>query len=357
MSNAIDAVSGASGSKLVGRLMANTMLDVMMQMMQAAGVQPSQGTQGALQELRNLINGNLKQACGQCAPPSDDLEDGLQGLGGPQGPGQAGGLNGNDLNQMVGGLLQMLNGVMQLLAQLLKAMQGEGAQGQGGGGSDGGFQPSPEAGNFGNSLPQPPGAPLEGGAGAGASPSPAGPSPTAGTPTPTAGSPSPTTGSPSPTAGSPAPGNVTADPGKGPSGMPAELWQGCVEAGKKTGVDPYVLAAQMEKESQYGKALAGSPSAGDGLMQVEPSTRQAYAGKFQEKMGHAYDHNNQKDQIAMAGVILASKGGDTRNMLQKYNGGDNWTPGTTDSYGRVIKADEYASTVLAKAQEMKGAAV
>jgi len=355
MSNAIDAVSGASGSKLVGRLMANTMLDVMMQMMQAAGVQPSQGTQGALQELRNLINGNLKQACGQCAPPSDDLEDGLQGLGGPQGPGQAGGLDGNDLNQMVGGLLQMLNGVMQLLAQLLKAMQGEGAQGQGGGGGggggggDGGFQPSPQAGSFGNSLPQPAGGPLEGGGHAGPStggaggPSPAGPSPTA--------------GSPAPTAGSPAPGNVTADPGKGPSGMPPELWQGCVEAGKKTGVDPYVLAAQMEKESQYGKALAGSPSAGDGLMQVEPATRQAYAGKFQEKMGHAYDHNNQKDQIAMAGVILASKGGDTKNMLQKYNGGDNWAPGATDSYGRVIKADEYASTVLSRAQEMKGAAV
>lgn len=143
--------------------------------------------------------------------------------------------------------------------------------------------------------------------------------------------------------------------GKGPAGMPAELWQGCQEAAKKTGVDPYLLAAQMEKESQFGKALSGSPSAGDGLMQVEPSTRQAYAGKFEQKMGHAYDHGDPKDQIAMAGVILADKGGDATNMLQKYNGGDNWTPGTTDSYGREIKANEYAASVLAKAQQMKAA--
>jgi soluble lytic murein transglycosylase-like protein len=73
------------------------------------------------------------------------------------------------------------------------------------------------------------------------------------------------------------------------------------------------------------------PGAGDGLMQVEPGTRQAYAGKFQEKMGHAYDHNDPKDQVAMAGVILADKGGDATNMLQKYNGGDHWAPGATDS--------------------------
>ena len=138
--------------------------------------------------------------------------------------------------------------------------------------------------------------------------------------------------------------------------MPAELWKNCVEVGQKTGVDPFVLAAQMEKESQFGKALSGSPSAGDGLMQVEPSTRQAYAGKFEAKMGHAYDHSNPKDQIAMAGVILGDKGGDATNMLQKYNGGDNWTPGTTDSYGREIKANDYAASVIARAQEMKKSA-
>ncbi|MDB5104799.1 MAG: peptidoglycan lytic transglycosylase, Glycoside Hydrolase Family 23-like protein [Fibrobacteres bacterium] len=144
--------------------------------------------------------------------------------------------------------------------------------------------------------------------------------------------------------------------GKPPAAMPADLWESCVASGKKTGVDPYILAAQMEKESRYGKALVGSPSAGDGLMQVEPSTRAAYASRFQAAMGHAYDHASKDDQVALAAVILADKGGTGANMLQKYNGGDNWKPGTCDSYGRVIKADEYASTVLARAQVLRGSA-
>lgn len=149
---------------------------------------------------------------------------------------------------------------------------------------------------------------------------------------------------------------ATGGSGKAPAGMPAELWRDTQEAAQKTGIDPYLLAAQMEKESQFGKGLARSPSGGDGLMQVEPSTRQAYAGKFEQKMGHAYDHNNPKDQIAMAGVILADKGGDATNMLQKYNGGDNWTPGSSDSYQRQTQPIEYASTVIARAEQMKAAA-
>jgi hypothetical protein len=96
-----------------------------------------------------------------------------------------------------------------------------------------------------------------------------------------------------------------------------------------------------------------SQSNGDGLMQVEPTTRQAYAAKFQQKMGHAYDHNSEADQVAMAGVILADKGGSTTNKLMKYNGGDNWQPGVTDSYGRVIEADKYAATVEARARELR----
>jgi hypothetical protein len=58
----------------------------------------------------------------------------------------------------------------------------------------------------------------------------------------------------------------------------------------------------------------------------------------------------------MAAVILADKGGNATNMLQKYNGGDNWKPGTADSYGREIKADEYAASVTARAEEMKKSA-
>lgn len=138
--------------------------------------------------------------------------------------------------------------------------------------------------------------------------------------------------------------------------MPAEQWQGCVEAGQKMGIDPYVLAAQAKQESQFGTALAGGPSAGDGVMQVEPSTRQAYAAKFEEKMGHPYDHSNVKDQIAMAAVILADKGGSEANMLQKYNGGDNWVPGTVDSYNRPILADQYAAKVSASAAQMRAEA-
>jgi hypothetical protein len=145
----------------------------------------------------------------------------------------------------------------------------------------------------------------------------------------------------------------SAEAGKAPDGVPQDMWNDDVEVGKKTGIDPYVLAAQEEKESQFGKALAGSPSGGDGVLQVEPSTRQAYAAKFEAKMGHAYDHSSQKDQIAMAAVIEADKGGSTTNMLEKYNGGDNWAPGATDSYGRQIKADEYAASVTARAEQMK----
>ncbi len=141
--------------------------------------------------------------------------------------------------------------------------------------------------------------------------------------------------------------------GNAPAAMPQDLWELCVAAGQKTGVDPYILAAQMEKESRFGQALNGSPSAGDGLMQVESSTRAAYAGKFLAKMGHAYNHASKADQVAMAAVIISDKGGTVTNMLQKYNGGDNWKPGTCDSYGREIKAAEYASTVIARAKAMQ----
>lgn len=144
----------------------------------------------------------------------------------------------------------------------------------------------------------------------------------------------------------------TADAGKAPAGVPQDIWNEDVEVGKETGADPYVLAAQEEKESQFGKALAGSPSANDGIMQVEPGTRQAYEAKFESKMHHAYD-NSRKDQIAMAAVIEEDKGGSTANKLEKYNGGDNWAPGATDSYGRQIKADEYAASVMARAEQMK----
>ncbi|WP_431289221.1 transglycosylase SLT domain-containing protein [Roseateles chitinivorans] len=283
----------------------------------------------------------------------------LGGLGGPGGLDALGGPGGlSGLSQAPGGaaeiqakltevILQILN---LLINEIMKALQQQqqGAQGGGGGGGGGG---GPSAAS-GAGAPQGVGGP-QGASGA------CGPQGASNAYQPNNAYQAQQPSYAPPVSGSGAPSNVgdvsSTSGGKGPSGMPAELWKDCQEAGKKTGVDPYILAAQMEKESQFGKGLNGSPSAGDGLMQVEPGTRQAYAGKFQEKMGHAYDHNDPKDQIAMAGVILADKGGDATNMLQKYNGGDNWAPGATDSYGREIKAAEYASSVLAKAQQMKAA--
>ncbi len=144
----------------------------------------------------------------------------------------------------------------------------------------------------------------------------------------------------------------TADAGNAPKGMPKSLWDECVASGKKFGVDPYVLAAQSKQESNFGKDLSGA-SGGDGVMQVEPSTRAAYASQFQEKTGHAYNHGSQSDQVAMAALIMGSKGGDTTSQLQKYNGGDNWKPGATDSYGRVIKADQYAISVENIARQLR----
>lgn len=144
----------------------------------------------------------------------------------------------------------------------------------------------------------------------------------------------------------------TASVGNAPKDMPEELWKDCVSAGNKFGVDPYVLAAQSKQESNFGKNLSGA-SGSDGVMQVEPSTRGAYTGQFQEKMGHAYNHSSQSDQVAMAALIMSSKGGDTTAQLQKYNGGDNWKPGATDSYGRVIEANKYADSVMGTAQLLR----
>jgi hypothetical protein len=275
---------------------------------------------------------------------------GLGGLGGLDSLGQAGGLSG--LSQAPVGaaeiqarltevILQILN---LLINEIMKALQQQQQGAQGGGGGGGG--PSAVGGPSGAS----------GAGGPQGACGPQGPS-NAYQPNNAYQAQQPSYAPPVSNTGSPSGvGDVSSTSGgRGPAGMPAELWKDCQEAGRKTGVDPYILAAQMEKESQFGKGLNGSPSAGDGLMQVEPGTRQAYAGKFQEKMGHAYDHNDPKDQVAMAGVILADKGGDATNMLQKYNGGDNWAPGATDSYGREIKAAEYASSVLARAQQMKAA--
>lgn len=147
------------------------------------------------------------------------------------------------------------------------------------------------------------------------------------------------------------------DAGKAPEGMPQDKWQLCVNSAEKTGADPFVLAAQMERESKFGnpEVLANSPSGGDGLMQVEPSTRAAYEGEFSEKFGKPYDHSSEQDQVDMAGMILAGKQGDTAEQLRKYNGGDNYAAaaGGNDSFGRTTHPHAYADGVLSMADKMR----
>ena len=62
-----------------------------------------------------------------------------------------------------------------------------------------------------------------------------------------------------------------------PRGMPQDLWQDCVKAGEKYGVDPFVLAAQAKQESSWGQNMAN----GDGVMQVQAATRGDNAARRQ----------------------------------------------------------------------------
>ena len=372
----IESVNRAGGVNGAAQAL---MLAAMMHMMQGPG--SSSGNQGSgspIQTMLNLLSEMLKLAAQALKPQGEgEGQGGPQGSGGAQGPGcaqQADGVGGSSGEQMAQTIMQLMQEIMKIMQKLMGGQQDEndspfqatpqagqaadilssladilkgasdilsgasdllgGGQGTPGG-SHGGSPFAPPAGGW-NGKPNgtPNGAP-------GGSPhsTPGGDSVGGGKPVDSTGNPPITTG-----------GNAKV--GDAPAGMPQDKWQLCVEAGKQTGQDPYVLAAMMEKESQYGNALYGD-SAGDGLMQVEPGTRQAYAGKFRQVTGREYNHGSELDQVTMAGVILGDKGGDTATNLRKYNGGDNWYPGATDSYGRVIRADEYASSVASRANELR----
>lgn len=138
-----------------------------------------------------------------------------------------------------------------------------------------------------------------------------------------------------------------------PSEVPSHIWTYVMNADNaygKGGDFALLLSAVIKKESSFGAGLPGSPSAGDGLMQVEPNTRNAYLSQFSAKFGHAYNHSSEQDQVYMGALILNEKivrFGNIYNGLLHYNGGDNWYPGATDSYGRPILADQYANAVYA----------
>lgn len=147
------------------------------------------------------------------------------------------------------------------------------------------------------------------------------------------------------------PGNgiTSVNAGNAPMGMPQGLWQNCVKAGEKYGVDPFVLAAQAKQESNWGQNMAN----GDGVMQVEAATRSENTGMFRQQAGHEYDHSSQADQIEMAAMIMSNLGGDTRSQLEKYNSGPNWQPGSVDSFQRTTDPQGYAQKVIATAEELR----
>lgn len=136
-----------------------------------------------------------------------------------------------------------------------------------------------------------------------------------------------------------------------PSEVPSHIWTYAVNADNKFGKGgdfALLLSAVIKKESSFGAGLPGSPSAGDGLMQVEPNTRNAYLSQFSSKFGRAYNHSSEQDQVYLGALILNEKivkFGNIYNGLLHYNGGDNWYPGATDSYGRPILANQYADAV------------
>jgi hypothetical protein len=137
-----------------------------------------------------------------------------------------------------------------------------------------------------------------------------------------------------------------------PAEVPDNIWGYAMNASNRFGKGTdyaLLLSAVIKQESNFGYGLAGSPSAGDGLMQVEPNTRNAYGNTFNSTYGHWYDNNNQQDQVYMGTLVLndmiSYAGGNYYKGLEYYNGGPNWYPGATDSYGRPILADQYANTV------------
>lgn len=147
--------------------------------------------------------------------------------------------------------------------------------------------------------------------------------------------------------------NPTPSPVTKPAEVPSHIWTYVMNADNaygKGGDFALLLSAVIKKESSFGAGLPGSPSAGDGLMQVEPNTRNAYLSPFSAKFGHAYNHSSEQDQVYMGALILNEKMvrfGNIYNGLLHYNGGDYWYPGATDSYGRPILADQYANSVYA----------
>ncbi len=136
----IDPISGAGAARGVNKLMSNVLLDMLQQSLAGSGLQTSPETRNALQELRDVVNGNQHQAAQQVqGGQGGEGAAGPEGAGGPE---SAGGAKGQGQDGM-SGLLQMLMQLMQMVVQLMSQMQ----QQQGGGAS-------PGASSFAQQLPQ-----------------------------------------------------------------------------------------------------------------------------------------------------------------------------------------------------------
>ena len=137
----IEPISGAGGAKGVNKLMSNVLLDMFQQTLAGSGLQTSPETRNALQELRDVVNGNQHQAAQQVqGGQGGDSPAGTEGAGGPESAGAPQGQGQDGMS----GLMQMLMQLMQMIVQLMSQMQ----QQQGGGGA------SPGASSFAQQLPQ-----------------------------------------------------------------------------------------------------------------------------------------------------------------------------------------------------------
>mgnify|MGYP001428723937 CR=1 FL=1 len=138
---AVGGVGGVGGAGGVQNLFGNLMIDMLEQTLSGNG-QPLDGeTKGALDTLRNALNGNQKKAASQVCP-----HQGAEGAGGAEGAKGAEGSKGKQQDLM--GLLQMLMQLMMMVMQMLQQQQGDQ-----GGQSPGGFNATPEATSTANQLP------------------------------------------------------------------------------------------------------------------------------------------------------------------------------------------------------------
>jgi hypothetical protein len=138
-----------------------------------------------------------------------------------------------------------------------------------------------------------------------------------------------------------------------PAEVPQNIWDYAIKAASELGKDKnfaLLLCAMIKDETSFGADLSGnSPSVGDGLMQVEPSSRDQLASEFQSTFGHTYDNNSPQDQVRIGALAinncLKNDDGNIEQALLHYNGGDNWTPDTKDAYGRTVDAQGYSNYI------------